>query len=61
MTRFVIPMPGWSASMVAPSDHRGFFNLKSFVCVFLRFVGIVEPTIHHLTRLFDALLRVRRK
>jgi hypothetical protein len=61
MTRFVIPMPGWSASMVAPSDHRGFFNPKSFVCVFLRFVGIVEPTIHHFTRLVDSLLGVRRK
>ena len=24
-TRFVIPMPGWSASVVAKSVHRGFF------------------------------------
>ena len=25
MTRFVIPMPGWSAPVAATSTHRGFF------------------------------------
>jgi hypothetical protein len=54
MTRFVIPMPGWSASVVAPSDHRGFFKPLSFV-------GAVEPAVHDLARLFDALLCMRRK
>jgi hypothetical protein len=61
MTRFVIPMPGWSASVVAPSDHRGFFNSKSFVGAALSFVWLVEPALHDFTRLLDALLRVRRK
>ena len=49
MTRFVIPMPGWSAPMVATSAHRGFF-----LCTF-------EPAIHDLARFFDAVFVVRRE
>jgi hypothetical protein len=50
MTRFVIPMPGWSAPMVATSAHRGFFMRLSFV---------IEPTVHDLASFFDPLLVVR--
>jgi hypothetical protein len=59
MTRFVIPMPGWSASMVAPSDHRGFFKAKRFVCVPSRIVWLDEPALHDFARFIDSLLRMR--
>jgi hypothetical protein len=49
MTRFVIPMPGWSAPMVATSVHRGFF------------ISIAEPAIHHFARFLDALAFMCRK
>jgi hypothetical protein len=52
MTRFVIPMPGWSAPMVATSAHRGFF---------MRLLRVIKPAIHDLARLFDSLFVVRRE
>jgi len=49
MTRFVIPMPGWSAPMVAKSAHRGFF------------ISIAQPAIHDLARFLDPLACMCRK
>ena len=47
MTRFVIPMPGWSASVAASSNHRGLFLSAVFSWA-------VEPPIQNLARLFHA-------
>jgi hypothetical protein len=55
MTRFVIPMPGWSAPMVATSAHRGFFiSIEAFV-------SIAQPAIHDLARFLDPFFGVCRK